>query len=189
MRPLLVGEDNPHSSDPADALLPTPGTAGGNLCRRIMGLTEEEYLLGFDRANLCAGRWDAKEAAERAKEIADDDSREAIVLLGAKVASAFRAAFGCRLEPFRFYGRPGSRRVYVYLPHPSGRSRSWNDPAAVSRAREALRQAGCLPVPPPTQEDWVASLPFASCTVNRPARCANCLGLVEGADCPDCGPP
>lgn len=39
------------------------------------------------------------------------------------------------------------------------------------------------------EEDANDSLPSASCTVIRPARCANCHGLVEGADCPACGPP
>lgn len=71
MKPLLVGEQNPYQADPRlaqrFALYPDPPRcAGWNLCHKIMGLPEREYLARFDRVNLCAGKWGVREARETA---------------------------------------------------------------------------------------------------------------------------
>lgn len=158
MRPLLVGELNPHGIDPRFALYPLPeGSTGHRLCTKVMGLARGAYLRAFDRANLCTGRWSMREARDRARLI--DAERTAapevpIVLFGRKVCEAF----GVWEEPFtiaRRY-RPAAlgvlgdqragqvARTYVVLPHPSGRCRAWNDPSAFARARRVLADAGAL---------------------------------------------
>lgn len=140
MKPLLVGEQNPYQTDPRlaqrYALYPDPPRcAGWNLCHRVMGLTEAEYLARFDRVNLCKGKWSMRAARKRAYdlEIVNPDHAR-WVLLGAKVCSAF----GLDFTPFAVL------RSYVILPHPSGLSRAWNEPGAYERARSVLREAGVL---------------------------------------------
>jgi hypothetical protein len=131
VKPLIVGEVNPYGSDPTFALFPLPEGASGYRLRKILGLTQDEYLRAFDRANLCTGRWSAEAAREAAEQI-DSQDRCAVILLGRKVAKAF--GLGSR-ELFTRCGR------YVLLPHPSGRCRSWNDAARVEWARRLVREA------------------------------------------------
>ena len=153
MKPLLVGELNPYGSDPAFALYHTPeNSAGGRLCRLVMGLRRLDYERSYDRANLCAGKWSAKPARERAAALLSERLRGAaggpppvVVLLGARVCSAF----GRDYQPFCHYetsedvlGESGEVS-YVVLPHPSGLCRLWNAPGSFGRARESLRSAGC----------------------------------------------
>lgn len=146
MKPVLVGEDNPNSSDPRHALYPRPKhLAGGRLCHRIMVVTEREYLRWFARANLCAGSWSAREARATASALLD--RHEVHVILGAKVAHAY----GLKFKPFEVVDAPtialdGVNRWnrFVILPHPSGRCRTWNDPAAFDRAHEVLVRAGVI---------------------------------------------
>lgn len=145
MRPLLVGESNPYGSNPEFALYPLPErSAGGRLCRLVLGMRMAEYLRSYDRANLCAGKWAAAAARAEAARLAT--SRTApIVLLGARVAAAFALGFG----PFtvRQQRIVGDGVVWdatiVVLPHPSGLCRLWNEPGAFERARAVLRAAGC----------------------------------------------
>lgn len=133
MRPLLVGEDNPYSSDPRLALYPYPErSAGHRLATVILGLTRAEYLRRFDRVNLCAGRWSAREARQTAEAIeAARPTPAAIVLCGRKVASAFGFP---TTAPFSVVD--GAPRFYL-IPYPSGLSRAWNEPVAVERAEIA----------------------------------------------------
>jgi hypothetical protein len=146
VKPLLVGEANPYGSDPEFALYPSPpGCAGERLCRKVMGLTEREYLERFDRVNLCPTAWSMRRARARAIEIlaADGGTERAYVLLGSKV----KAAFGVGNDPFSHFRSlrvlPGPQ-VFVVLPHPSGLSRAWSAPGAYDRARAVLRDAGVL---------------------------------------------
>ncbi len=131
MRPLIVGEVNPYGSDPAYALFPLPEGASGYRLRKILGMSDREYLRAFDRANLCTGRWSAEAARAEAERIRQED-RPAVVLLGRKVAAAFGYADHV---PFSRIGR------FVLLPHPSGRCHAWNDPSSPGRARELIRGA------------------------------------------------
>lgn len=175
MRPLLVGEDNPHGSNPAHALYPSPvGCAGWRLCVKIMGLSEDDYLERFDRMNLCAGRWSAGEARDRAKDVLAEAYRPAIVLLGAKVCRAFDVTYA----PFSALTRTATARRLVVLPHPSGRCRLWNESGAYERAREVLREAGALP--PAEEVARIAALAALP-------RCSNCGEVKINNVCPDCG--
>lgn len=150
MKPLFVGESNPYGSFPEFALYPEPQhSAGGRLCRLVLRLDPDDYLERFDRVNLCVGAWDLRAAAKEAdrlrSEAAENGSRT-IVLLGAKVCSAFGLAF----MPFTVIDGFSLRHPFadsgnvVRLPHPSGLSRAWGEPGAFERARATLRQAGVL---------------------------------------------
>lgn len=140
MKPLLVGELNPYGADPAFALYPFPEhSAGGRMCRLVLGMRPREYLAAFDRTNLCSGWWHLKMAKAEAAEIAQRREGELLVLLGSKVC----AAFGVPFMPFTAH--PGYWQRMVILPHPSGRCRIWNDPKAVDEAKSVLRKEGALP--------------------------------------------
>lgn len=142
---LLLGEDNPRSSDPRHALYPyPPGCAGWRLAEKVAGWGSSAQLAMW-RTNLCAGRWSTREARDRAREIlaaGDDAPWRVVVLLGTKVADAFRHV-DARVPEGTFLGHrlPGGPTL-VLLPHPSGRCRAWNAPTSVERARELLSLAG-----------------------------------------------
>lgn len=56
--PILVGEANPYSSHPDFALYPDPPySAGGRLCRLLLQMDTDDYLLAFERVNLCPSKW------------------------------------------------------------------------------------------------------------------------------------
>ena len=170
-RLILVGEQNPHGSNPAHALYPHPrGCAGERLCRVVLGLREETYLRSFERRNLLTGtRWRTKEARSAARDLEVDlgPTPAVVVMLGNKV----RMAFGMTLLEF-FESAPDGHR-YLALPHPSGRCTLWTDPANVRRAREALlRLAPHLPL-------GEADLSNAFAESNPPDYAAEAGGFVQ----------
>lgn len=140
MKPLLVGESNPYGSDPVFALYPLPEGASGARLAGILGLTRGAYLRSFERINLLTGdRWSIPWAVEVASRLhRERDIRQPFVLLGRRVAEAFRLAGRApRRTKFIEAGDDPSRwRTVVLLPHPSGRCRVWSDrPEAVGQAR------------------------------------------------------
>jgi hypothetical protein len=144
LKPLLVGESNPYGADPEMALLPA---VGGLLRSPVMGISRDEYLRRFDRANLCEGRWSMPAARREVRRLIDERSgvpapANVLVLLGRRVVEA---AFGRGYmpEPFTRWQSEGGPTLVV-LPHPSGLCRLWSEPGAFERARAALRAAGVL---------------------------------------------
>jgi uracil-DNA glycosylase len=87
-----------------------------------------------------SGRWSQAEAGTRALTLLRAETPwRTIVMLGRKVAKAFEPITGF-MSPFS-----GGRVHYndvvfgvVSIPHPSGRSREWNDPSSYDRARAAI---------------------------------------------------
>lgn len=144
-RVFLIGEHNPYGSDPRFALYPEPThSAGGRLCR-LLGMQSGAYLHAFERRNLLTlARWSvpaAREAANRVR--AELREGDALVLLGARVSSAFGYPFAPLAEHRGLVHGAVGYEVLV-IPHPSGLSRAWNDPAMGPRVRaavEALRAA------------------------------------------------
>ena len=133
MKPLLVGELNPHGADPAFALYPKPDhAAGGRLCYDILGMLGAEYLRTFDRVNLCTGKWDLASARAEALRLMQSRSGSPIILLGARVCRACLYDF----EPFTHHKCING--PLVILPHPSSRCRLWNEVGAIQRARELV---------------------------------------------------
>lgn len=150
---VFVGERNPYGADPRTALLDDPaGSAGDRLRRVVLGLPRRVYL-DWDvvgRVNLCRGSWGLLQARDEAGRVATRWPDAVLVLLGRRVASAFRfrdlAAFQ-RVPAHHLPGRDGGglyarpRAGAILLPHPSGLCREWNRAGAVERARDLLRAA------------------------------------------------
>ena len=144
-RVFLVGESNPYGSNPYYALYPLPAHATGGRLAKVLGLAADEYLDRFERRNLLVGsRWSVPEARRAAVALLRElDTCDRLVLLGARVAAAFGVPFRenlCAvwwLEVGHDHRRP---RWTLVLPHPSGRSREWNDPEMRGRVRAAVVQ-------------------------------------------------
>lgn len=156
MKPLLVGE----CYDGECLGLDTP--SGFRLCA-IMGVDPDDYLERYVRRNLCSEAWEHVAAVAAAKRIAVNamyrTGPDRIVLLGRRVADAFKDALDsmgaaglARLELLEGYCCVGWAKdrevVFVVLPHPSGKSRVWNDPKALKRARALLIEAEVIPAIP-----------------------------------------
>src|SRR5579872_4098600 len=135
---VLVGESNPYGSDPYYALYPAPdGCSGHRLCTMILGMGRAEYMETFDRMNLCTGKWSMTEARRTANSV----RYRYLVLLGAKVCSAFSVKFIPFADTDVGFGELGEftpDAKAVILPHPSGLCRLWNDPGSYERARAAV---------------------------------------------------
>lgn len=146
-RPTIVGEDNPHGSDPRQALFPSPErSAGYRLCVEILGLVRAEYLQYYDRVNLCTGRWSAPEARKKAAELVL--TKQPLILLGRKVCNSFAISYTpfevVRVNVICDITNEILPLVSVVLPHPSGRCRLWQESYAIKRARAAVASAGLL---------------------------------------------
>lgn len=134
-RPLIVGEMNPLGGRDAFALFPVPRSRSGGRLATFLGLSDEEYLRRFDRANLCRGAWSDRAARATARRLSAAP-RPAYVLLGEKVC----AAFGVDYAPFTVDERPGGG-TFAVLPHPSGLNRMWNAPDSTDLARATVAAA------------------------------------------------
>lgn len=155
-------------------------------------MSAEDYLIDFERRNLCVARWSTPASRVAARDLrqvwdAFDVDRAAagtlphawgtpFVLLGRKVAAAFDAGAPLTVQ------RDGARgRLLVVLPHPSGLCRVWTQQHdAIDRARALLRSVGALPLPPAPGSVVAAS----------PVRCATCGEFTDSGrvdDCQHCG--
>jgi hypothetical protein len=103
-------------------------------------MTPEAYLTHFDRLNLCRSKWALRDARERARNIVLTRSGP-IILLGKLVCKAFDLDY----HPFTSTKLREDGGHVVLLPHPSGRCILWNQPDAITKARNLLRAAGALP--------------------------------------------
>lgn len=126
---VIVGELNPYGHEPRYALHDLPVNAAGHRLRtKVLGLGRLPYFR-IPRFNLCTGKWAARDAAAEATRLQALHPEATFLLLGRKVATAF----GLRdAELFSTVGK------FVVIPHPSGRCREWNDPAAFQRARDLV---------------------------------------------------
>jgi hypothetical protein len=142
-RPLFVGEANPRSSHPRMALFPWPRNSAGGRLAALLDVTAREYLMLFERVNLFPSppsAWSTVAAARAAGTVLGGFPDTTLVLmLGARVAAAFGMA-DLPLWHSRMRQRSRVRTRFVRLPHPSGRSRTWNDPVAQRALRRTLRR-------------------------------------------------
>lgn len=129
MKPLIVGMNNPLSSDQRAALLPYPrGSAGWNLwsmARDVCGVSRGEYRRRLDFRNVLDSRsWDPVAARANAHALESAWEGRRVVLLG-------RAVLGVLwLTPPASVALWRSERgcTWCWLPHPSGLNREYNDP-------------------------------------------------------------
>lgn len=171
-RILLLGEDNPQSSKLEHALWPVPSTgktgcAGKNLQSKILAISHVHYYALW-RTNLCNPTWDVKQATDRMEElISAYNPWRTIVLLGRKVAKVAETEVDLHIKPWTWHpvfrtwehddlGTMEAVIKLVALPHPSGLTRDWNEPANFVRAQHLLAEVapevpwgelGRIPVP------------------------------------------
>ena len=138
-RILLVGEDNPISAAPEHALFCAPaGCAGQRLQELILGLPKTQYLALW-RTNLCVDGWNTRRARARARDLVLTDAPwRIIVMLGAKVASAFSGVTTDESVVAPFCVAASDRFKFATLPHPSGRNTIWNQRGPIENARRLM---------------------------------------------------
>lgn len=129
-RAVLVGLNNPHSTDPRAALVPWPAGCTGHrlyelIKSRIPDFTRGHYLKGFVRRDLVYGPLCSEETAKEGADVLVKEfwgSGRTLVLLGEDVRKAL-----CHprvpIHPQVIGGC-----VFRQIPHPSGRNTWYNDP-------------------------------------------------------------
>lgn len=143
---LLLGEDNPQSSRPEFQLYPRPsGCSGHRLQSLVLGLPEQDYLAVW-RTNLCSPTWDQLSARQRLRLLlARETPWATVVCLGRKVAKVAEMVTNLtKNHNFRTFDHAELTDVgkrLIFLPHPSGRCREWNEPGAFRRAQGLMRMA------------------------------------------------
>lgn len=153
-RPVLVGMNNPLSSDPRMALYPAPVNCTGwrvwqmlldagraSYSHRLEGHplpTGRDYAAAFERRNvLSATEWSRKEALASGLSLMDELSGRTIVVLGIRTAEALRLPRLPWCEWGTHYHLPETT-TYCIVPHPSGRCREYNDPEMRERVGSIL---------------------------------------------------
>lgn len=140
MKLVIIGEAPAAKGFPGDALT---GTSGRRLCE-IAGWDYDYYLKETTRTNLIqlpTKVWYpsmSRNAADAMRPLLDGRN---VILLGGKVAAAFRWSSQPDYEWFTSHAPDGIVTTWMRVPHPSGRNRKWNDEAQVARARAALNGA------------------------------------------------
>ena len=123
-RILIVGMNNPISTNPKHALWPDPVNCTGwrlwKLLEARTGATAEQYTQAFDRTNMVIGNWDRGAALEWWVQSRDRirEEYDVCLLLGA----ATRAAAEMTQLPDLCI-----RGGIATLPHPSGLNRWYNN--------------------------------------------------------------
>lgn len=141
---IFVGEHNPYGEHPEYAMYPVPAASSGGRLAVLLGLNPETIECSW-RANLCPRGWLAAEALRRMRLLLAGPWGR-YVLCGSRVRGALLKARD--LAPatksqaaVAAWTINGKR--FLAIPHPSGRSRRWDDPGVrdATRARflEMLR--------------------------------------------------
>lgn len=140
-RPIILGMNNPISSDPEHALFPAPeGCTGHRLWTMLHARTQcsrAAYLSAFDRRNLVPGKfWSPRIAREQATALIEElrGSERVVLVLGAEP----RDALG--LHPLLVHPSYQHGVVWRQLPHPSGRNRWYNTPGNRETAELLLEE-------------------------------------------------
>lgn len=140
MRPVILGMNNPYSTDPYYALYPHPeNSAGARICAMFLAsasqaglpLTRRDYIKGFDRRNLVdTPTWNMEYARQRANQARGELQGRKVVICG----TAVLGVLGLRRHEWLVWSERSGDLFkdpfdYVLVPHPSGRCREYNDPA------------------------------------------------------------
>ena len=158
---VLVGQAPNRSSDPSDPL--AWETVAGARLAGALSLTREEYE-AVPRFNLLSewpglqGEGDAfpmADASLAARKLAPELDGRLVVALGWRVGKCLGWPQGSRRRvlawlPVSWYDRGVVRFKLAVVPHPSGRSRWWQDVDNVERASAFLRACYSPPAPPRT---------------------------------------
>lgn len=127
-RLLVVGEHNSYGGDPEYALYPKPEHSAGGRLPEILGITDVELARAW-RVNLCPEGWRRAESLRRA-ELLLEGPWDRYLLCGQRVRGAFQYALGIpadtRSQP-TVHRWAVAGKDFLAIPHPSGRSRRWNE--------------------------------------------------------------
>jgi len=143
-RILVVGEVSPLLNGGAIALSRLPKNSSWDRLRRLLGLSDADYDGCMTKTNLCAEKWHMYKARQRAREIwssvlgriGEYSDCDVLVMLGSRVREIFGGMGLGHVDYFGYRCLPHSlpHLKVVSLPHPSGRSRAWNDPSSRTRS-------------------------------------------------------
>ncbi len=147
MKPVLLGMNNPHSTDPSRALGVTPNNASGHrlwsmlaisaMCREPPIVVQpHEYEAGFDRYNLLNEEvFDPTLfTKERKAQVLGLLNDRVVVMCGTNVPRVL----GLTWIGFDLKAHICTDFVYYVIPHPSGLCREYNDPDMRSRVGNLL---------------------------------------------------
>lgn len=132
MKPVIIGMCNPQGNPP---FWHEPANGSGARLLAASGLTVDEYLSAFIRLNvLDEPEWDPHKARLRGPSIWREIQWHPVIVCGRETAHALglRASEPLVRQPPEWW----------FLPHPSGRSRWWNDDACVAVASFLLAELG-----------------------------------------------
>lgn len=136
MRPILLGMNNPHSTDPTKALLPTPNGSAGHRLWKLSGYPEEQYLFKYERVNLVNEiKWEPVSAKAAAVKFSTGLSSRTVVVLGFETWKMFGFP---AISPCDSIGVDSS--TFYFVPHPSGRNLWYNEDGNQKKVRELLRR-------------------------------------------------
>lgn len=136
MKPILLGMNNPHSTDPSKALLPVPNGSAGHRLWKLSGYPEDQYLSKFERVNLVnAITWEPKAAKAAAVRISMSLSSRDVIVLGFETWKMFGLP---AISPCDSIGVDSS--TFYFVPHPSGRNLWYNKEENQKLVRELLRR-------------------------------------------------
>lgn len=134
MRPVLLGMNNPLSSDPRHALYPYPARSAGANLMRIAGIPRSRWLDLFERRNVLPGaQWTHAAARSAGRVLRDELHERCVIILGSEVCEVVwpEALMSRPYQWQRHQTRSGGvfgtlGGWWARLPHPSGRCRDWN---------------------------------------------------------------
>lgn len=161
MKPVLVGLSNPYSRDPDNALAPYPDRSSGHRLWRTMtdvdisclsgaafnaSAHQSVYMGAFRRLNLfsttelTSNPHVRRSAALRLLHSLPADA--VVLLLGAEVRQCVGSVLSRIIKPILIHPQVIDGITWRCLPHPSGRSTSYNHP--VVRMLVGMVLADCL---------------------------------------------
>lgn len=137
-RPLILGLHNPQSARPDRALWPDPPGCAGHRLWQMSGLDRAVWLAAFDRMNLMDGVvWDERIAWEKSSLVAETMKAAPVtVVLGHQV----RKFLDLPEVPWILPHIASEGYRWRLLPHPSGRTQTYNDPVFRAAVRLLLQE-------------------------------------------------
>lgn len=129
-RPVLIGMNNPLSSDPRYALAPYPSRVAGHrlwqMLNEVSGVGRAQYMRAFDRRNVLSSRtWDVHEARRESDGLLETLAGRKVCILGRDTLNALYLRG--TVPPLQWHHDGTYDLMWCYIPHPSGLNLWYND--------------------------------------------------------------